>query len=105
MRAFNLCLLGFGNVNRALVELLRRKDGELQQRYGVSWKIAGVASRRIGWLANPQGIDVDRLSRGDFTSSEGIPFQQLSNVADWLQLAGADVLFEATSLNVESGQP
>lgn len=28
-----------------------------------------------------------------------------SNVNDWLQAAQADILFEATSLNVESGQP
>ncbi len=30
---------------------------------------------------------------------------QITNVRDWLRAAEADVLFEATSLNVENGQP
>ena len=31
--------------------------------------------------------------------------QKLTNVRDWLSAAQADILFEATSLNVETGQP
>ena len=48
MQKLNLCLLGFGNVGRALVRLLMSKSNELREQYGIEWKITGVASRRIG---------------------------------------------------------
>ena len=99
IRTFNLCLLGFGNVNRTLVRLLSEKSAELRQRHQVAWRVTGVASRRIGWLACPDGIE--------FTPDGGCPphTSSISNLRDWLTLAQADVLFEATSLNVADGQP
>src|SRR5207248_11576067 len=36
---------------------------------------------------------------------EGLPASQASNVRDWVHATQADVLFEATSLNVTSGEP
>lgn len=101
-----MCLLGFGNVNRALVRLLMDRDAELKER-GISWRITGVASRRLGWIADPGGIDSGLLSpeqalvSGDFPEAS----RRSSNVGEWLATARADVLFEATSLNVENGQP
>jgi homoserine dehydrogenase len=38
-------------------------------------------------------------------AKSGKPNQTLSNIEDWLTAAQADVLFEATSLNVQTGQP
>jgi len=103
---FNLSFLGFGNVNRALVELLRLKSAELRERYGIAWRVTGVASRRLGWWANPDGFEIDRLlnarSPSAFTEMRG---QECPRHTDWLGAAQADVLFEATSLNVETGQP
>lgn len=106
MKSFNLCFLGFGNVNRALVELLQLKSTELRDRYGISWKITGVASRRLGWLANPEGFDSNVLCGGG-TPARGMfaAAQTLDSIHSWLRTAHADVLFEATSLNVETGQP
>ena len=63
MKSFNLCLLGFGNVNRTLIELLQRKESELRERHGIEWRITGVASRRIGWQANASGFEVAELLR------------------------------------------
>lgn len=72
---------------------------------GIAFRITGVASRRIGWLANPHGYDPAQVN-------ENFPAAILSNndrsvddVRSWLRAAQADVLFEATSLNVENGQP
>jgi homoserine dehydrogenase len=105
-RTFNLCLLGFGNVNRTLVELLRLKSTELRERYRIAWRVTGVASRRLGWWANPDGFDVDGLlnarAASAFAEMRG---QECPLHADWLRAAQANVLFEATSLNVETGQP
>jgi homoserine dehydrogenase len=106
-RTLNLCLLGFGNVNRILAKLLTLKSAELRER-GISWRITGVSSRRIGWLANPEGFDPNALCGAGIPAREMFGATQtleVSNVRDWLRAAKADVLFEATSLNVETGQP
>jgi homoserine dehydrogenase len=106
MKTYSLCLLGFGNVNRALVELLRLKSSELRQRYSIDWRITGVASRRLGWWANPGGFEADKLLGIDgparFVALGG---QECPRHTDWLRAAEADVLVEGTSLNVETGQP
>jgi len=106
MKTINLGLLGFGNVNRTLVELLQRKDTELRERHGIAWRITGVGSRRIGWRVNADGFDVDELLRArSFDAFAGMRGQECQRYSDWLDAAKPDVVFEATSLNVESGQP
>jgi homoserine dehydrogenase len=97
----NLCLLGFGNVNRTLAELLRKREAELRDHYGITFRITGIASRSLGWIANPEGLDAS-VERALLPAR---PNQTLSNIHDWLTAAQADVLFEATSLNVADGQP
>jgi homoserine dehydrogenase len=105
-RTFNLCLLGFGNVNRTLVELLQMKSAELREGYGIAWRVTGVASRRLGWWANPDGFEVDGLLNArDASAFAEMRGQECPLHTDWLRAAHADVLFEATSLNVETGQP
>ncbi len=99
IREYNLCLLGFGNVNWRLVHLLDQRRAELRTRYGISWRITGVATRGLGWRVAPDGFDLQALET--LTPSS----HQLSNVREWLQEAHADVLFEATSLNARTGQP
>ncbi|HEX8174876.1 MAG TPA: hypothetical protein VF543_07140 [Pyrinomonadaceae bacterium] len=101
MKTYNLCFLGFGGVGRALVRLLAEKREEMRDRYGIEWRITGAATRRMGWLVNTGGFDVETLL-------EGRPVQNVSSppdVDEWLQAARADVLFETTSLNPHTGQP
>jgi len=110
MKTYNLCLLGYGNVNRTLVELLRMKTAELRDRYGIDWRVTGVASRRLGWWASPTGFDPDQVLHSHASDAfaelrgRGRPLHKES-CTDWLKTARSDVLFEATSLNVETGQP
>jgi len=104
MKQYNLCFLGFGNVGRALARLLNAKSADLRERYGIEWRITGVASRRIGWLANDalDGFDIPTLvserSVGNASSSS-------NSIDEWLRDARPDVVFETTSLNPETGQP
>jgi homoserine dehydrogenase len=108
IKSYNLCLLGFGNVNRTLVRLLRDRENELRDRHGIAWRLTGVASRRLGWIADPAGLNDSLLDDSQKYSAQASRHggsQVASNVRDWLQAAHADVLFEATSLNVENGQP
>ncbi|GHO84664.1 homoserine dehydrogenase [Dictyobacter formicarum] len=103
MKTYNLCLLGFGNVGRALLRLLQEKTVELRERYHIDWRLTGVATRRLGWLANPEGLDVSALLAEQFEHIQTV--EAGNNVRDWLAAGKADALFELTSLNVESGQP
>jgi homoserine dehydrogenase len=102
---YNLCLLGFGNVNRTLVRLLCSKNAELREKFGVAWRITGVASRRLGWIAAPEGFDpaILRAPGGLDLARRRTPSP--SDVRAWLRAAEANVLFEATSLNATTGQP
>ncbi len=88
------------------MRLLVDRDTELRER-GIEWRITGVASRRLGWIANRVGFDPGLLSPEQNVLSETFPeaLRQSRNVREWLAAARADVLFEATSLNVENGQP
>ena len=103
IRTYNLCLLGFGNVNQTLLRLLQKKNSELRER-GIGWRITGVATRKMGWVANETGLDpAALLSNSDLAQSQaGAP---APHVREWLRLAKADVLFEATSLSPRDGQP
>ena len=131
IRIHNLCFLGFGNVNRTLVRLLEDRAPELRDRYGIAFRITGIASRRLGWIADENGLDPERLAsdrteeinfgernfeerdlkgRGFSRADSGPNFDAAlaagaQNVRDWLTAARADILFEATSLNVTNGQP
>jgi homoserine dehydrogenase len=100
MKAYNLALLGFGNVGRAFVRLLQRKTAELREQYALEWRLTGVATRRLGWHADPDGFDPNRLLAGEL--GPGLPGAEIRG---WLNAAQADVLFEITALNAQTGQP
>lgn len=102
-RKFKLALIGFGNVGREFVRLLRVKEDRLRENYGVEWALTGVASRRIGWIANQNGLDPAGLLAGNLPERPAWAVPR--NVREWLEAADADVLFEATSLDRLTGQP
>jgi homoserine dehydrogenase len=101
MKQYNLCFLGFGNVGRALARLFVAKSAELRDQYGIEFRFTGVASRRIGWLANPDGFELATLLSSN-PLAERAP---AGNITDWLKVAQPDAVFETTSLNPDSGQP
>ena len=102
MKQYNLCFLGFGKVGRALARLLVSKSAELKENYGIEWRVTGIASRRIGWLANADGFDVATLLAG---RSEVQNSSNSNGISDWLATARPDAVFETTSLDPETGQP
>jgi len=91
-------------VNRALLRLLEKKDGELRER-GIAWRITGVATRHLGWVADANGLDAEVLLGDGFSPRSRAGASTPRDVREWLSLAKADVLFEATSLNLRDGQP
>lgn len=100
---YKLALIGFGNVGKEFVRLLRSKQARLREDYGIEFLLTGVASRHIGWVANANGLDAAGLLAGQFP--EAGAWAAPKNVREWLEAADADVLFEASSLNRHTGQP
>ena len=66
------------------------------------WRLAGVATRRNGWVADADGLNPIAILNGHFPSSTG---PQPQNFREWLERSRADVLFETSSLDAQTGQP
>lgn len=107
MPHYNVAFLGFGNVGRALAQLLESKRADLKDGYGLEFTITGVATRRLGWHARPEGDSGAGLRAGEVGAAwltALAPWDGLT-LAEWLARTRADVLFENTALNPHTGQP
>jgi homoserine dehydrogenase len=91
-------------VNQALLRLLQKKDPELRA-LGIAWRITGVATRKMGWVANENGLEAEALLGKSAASLSRVAAPAPRDVRQWLRVAKADVLFEATSLSPRDGQP
>jgi homoserine dehydrogenase len=89
-------------VGRALLRLLISKETELRRRYDIRWRLTGIATRRAGWVADPDGLNPIAALNGHFPAH---PTAGARNTREWLERARADVLFEASSLDARTGQP
>jgi homoserine dehydrogenase len=108
MAHYRLALVGFGNVGRALARLLLRKQGELEARYRITFRITGISTGRRGAAINPDGLDITRalslVENGQHLSvisAQPAP----TNGVDFIRACPAEVLFENTPVNYETGQP
>ncbi len=82
--------------------MLVSKETELRRRYDARWRLTGVATRRSGWVADPEGLNPLAILNSRWPA---LPSQPCRDVREWLEKAHADVLFEASSLDVQTGQP
>lgn len=103
-----LALIGFGNVGRALGRLLLRKREEIADRYDVTFRIVAIGTGRHGAALDPGGVD---LKTALDLADAGEPISPLSATAppettvELIRSCGADVLFENTPVDYETGQP
>ena len=109
MRKVSLALVGFGNVGRAFVRLLARKQSELLDHYGLQFDLTGMATARHGVVIFPGGLMpgdmADRLEEGAALDSlEGGELFS-GSVAEFIAKCPADFLFENTPVNYHTGQP
>jgi len=82
------------------VRLLVAKETEMRRRYDVRWRLTGLATRRAGWVADHDGLSPLPILNGHWP-----PPQSCRDVREWLEKARPDVLFEASSLVAQTGQP
>ncbi|MBC8160285.1 MAG: homoserine dehydrogenase [Roseiflexaceae bacterium] len=97
--------IGFGSVGRGFVEILQRKHGWLEQQYGTSISLVGVATR--SWCSyDPSGIDLAVLRRAaELGDLEAIPARQPWTPAQLIQQAEAEVLAEVSPTDLSSAEP
>lgn len=101
---YKLAFLGFGNVGKALAKLLLKKESELSERYGITFKVTGISTGRHGSAIHSEGIDLPQaLMVNDYSSLSALPAPESS--LDFIRQCGADVLFENTPVNYQTGQP
>lgn len=108
MQHYNLALLGFGNVGQALARLLMEKAGAVQEQYGITYNVTGIFTARHGAAIAPLGIDLDDALRcvesgGSLVTLSAAPAPV--SALDFIRQAPADVLFENTPVNYDTGQP
>ncbi len=104
MTHYKLAFLGFGNVGKALARLLLDKQNELLARYNLTYSVTGISTGRHGSAIDPRGIDLERaLLQDDYAALSASP--PPTNQLDFIRQCGADVLFENSPVNYETGQP
>ncbi|MDQ3007239.1 MAG: homoserine dehydrogenase, partial [Chloroflexota bacterium] len=104
---YKLAFIGFGNVARSLVRLLERKRDLLDQEYGITYSVTGIATGRHGFAVNPNGLDVQQAmllveNRETIFPLSSLPVHDSLSV---IQESQADVMFENSPVNYETGQP
>jgi len=96
-------MIGFGNVGKEFVRLLVAKRTELRDRYEIDWRLTGVASRRIGWIADCDGLDPEALLAHQFPAYPAWKIPH--SLHQWLATADPQVFFETSSLDWRTGRP
>lgn len=110
MSHYNIALLGFGNVGQALANLLHRKQRELNSKYGITFTITGIATGKHGMAIKQGGVDIEQaiwlLNNEPTRKLNELSQISLDNeINTFIEFCQADVLFENTPVNYDSGQP
>lgn len=104
----NVALLGFGNVGRALAELLAAKSETLRHDYDISLRVVGVSTGRHGHVIDGMGVNLrtalDAVNHGSSLSGmhEGRP---IDDTPRFLADIPADLVFESIPTNPVDGSP
>ncbi|MBN2118458.1 MAG: homoserine dehydrogenase [Anaerolineales bacterium] len=104
---YNLALIGFGNVARALARLLLREQDLLQSQYDITFSFTGISTGRHGCAVNPNGLDIDKALELAENGQSVFPLSSFP-VQDSLaviQHSQANVMFENSPVNKQTGQP
>lgn len=96
----NLILIGFGNVGRALTQILWEK-GDRLNRLGLNIKVTGIFRSKGGFIDH-NGLKLGEvLEKGEGHRS----WVSGANPLDYIAELPCDLVVEMTTTNVESGEP
>jgi len=108
LKNYRLALIGFGNVNQGLAEILQEHAPFLAKTYGVRYTIVGVCGSSKGSLYDPRGLKIDQLlaavRNNDNLEQIAAPEHGWDAPA-LIANSNAQVIVEASTTNLETGQP
>jgi len=108
MRTIRVCLVGFGNVGKALVRLLEKKQPALTSQFGFSTIVTGIATGSHGMAIDPDGINIHEAIKLVESGKSLFSISKFPTPADnlaFIRECAAEVLFENTPVNHHTGQP
>ena len=107
MEEVRLALMGFGNVGRALAQMILDKRAAVYSKYGKRLIVTAIATGSHGNLYNPNGLDLKQaLQHYEAGFNEEDDADWTEDSADTLMYCGEyDVLVELSPLNIQTGQP
>ena len=103
-----LLFVGFGTVAQGLSELLIEKKEELNQRFGLDWKVTGIVDMLKGSAHNPVGLDLEGIMAmvTDGRSISEYPDGGCDRDAlEMIEQTEADAMLEVTYTDITTGQP
>ena len=104
---YNLALIGFGNVARALARLLLRKQDLLKSQYDITFSFTGISTGRHGFAVNPDGLDIQKALELVESGNSISPLStfQIGDSLAVIKNSQANVMFENSPVNTQTGQP
>ncbi|QIZ38832.1 homoserine dehydrogenase [Saccharopolyspora sp. ASAGF58] len=108
MRRYDLALIGFGGVNRALAALIEERGDELAQELGFALRVVAITDLRAGSLVDVDGLDLAPLLS---TAPGELAFADMKGGSpdprnEWvIREVPADIVAEATFTNPADGEP
>lgn len=104
---YNLALIGFGNVARALARLLIRKADLLKSKHDVTFSFTGISTGRHGFAVNPNGLDIEQALEKVESGKSISPLStfQVEDSLAVLEHSTANFMFENSPVNTQTGQP
>ncbi len=108
MSTLSIIFVGFGNVGQALAKLLERKQSLLEDQYDFNYRIVGIATGRHGMALNPLGLPMEQVLAALNTGESISRFHsgpEIRDTYDFIRFSEADVMFENSPVNYETGQP
>ena len=107
MERYDLSLIGFGGVNRALAELIVQR-GDLSADLGFALRVVAITDLRAGSLVDNDGIDLVPLLSADpgSLSFAALPGGNADPRNEWvIRHVPTDIVVEATYTNPSDGEP
>jgi len=107
MARYDLALIGFGGVSRALAELIRDRGADLERELGFELQVVAITDLRFGSLMQADGIDLAEVLNLDaatgFASLRGGHPQSRNEYV--IRNTTANIIVEATFTNPVDGEP
>jgi homoserine dehydrogenase len=108
MKTYRLSLIGFGNANQGLAEILQEHAGFLASAYQVRFAIVAVCTLSKGSIYDPHGLKLDKLLEAVKKDSNLLQVDAAEHgwdVQTMIANSNADVLVEASTTDQQTGQP